>query len=117
MGIRLLRLNNPTMNTGRTTGDSSMASDTVRMPKCSSHSHNSKSRYAVSDLPFPRGGKHVKIWRRSFVPLLLAWAGAHENPFGVNNELCDVVTDVWLRVFPGITLGDSDINILIKVVS
>src|SRR5260221_1590705 len=109
MGIRLLRLNNPTTNTGRTAVDSSMASDTVRKPKRSSHGH--KSRYTVSDLPFPRGGGHVQIWRRSFVPLLLAWAGAHENPFGVNGELCDVVTDIWLRVFPSITLGDSDINI------
>lgn len=122
MGIRLLRLSNSTNNRGRTATASdggaastvnSMSGHIIRMPKRVHHS-GSKRRYTVSDLSLPRGGGH--IWRRSFVPLLLAWAGAHEDPFGANSDLYDVVTDIWSRVFPRITLGVDDTMVLVKVV-
>lgn len=85
------------------------------MPKRVPHSR--KPRYSVSDLPLPRGGGHVQAWKRVFLPSLLAWAGAHEDPFGVNGDLYDVITDIWSGVFPSVTLEQSDIVILQKVVS
>ena len=129
MGIRLLpvRLSdsiNLTRKTARTTAESSTTSrssdlntggDIVRMPKRVPHGR--KPRYTVSDLPLPRGGGHVQIWRRAFLPSLLTWAGAQEDPFGVNGELYDVVTDIWLHTFPGITLKENDVTNLVKVVS
>jgi len=129
MGIRLLpvRLSNSTnltRKTARIIAENSMTSgtsnlntggDIVRMPKRVSHGR--KSRYTVSDLPLPRGGGHVQLWKRAFLPSLLTWAGAQEDPFGVNGELYDVVTDIWLHTFPGITLGESDVTNLVKVVS
>ena len=128
MGISLLPVrpsysNNLTQKTGRTTAESSMTSrrsnlntggDIVRVPKRVPHGR--KARYTVSDLPLPRGGGHVQIWKRAFLPSLLTWAGAQEDPFGVNGELYDVVTDIWLHTFPGLTLEENDITNLVKVV-
>lgn len=99
-------------------GNLNMSGDTVRMPKSVRHSRNArKPRFTISDLPFPRGGRHVQNWKKTFLPLLLAWAGAHEDPFGLNGELYDVVTDIWARVFPSVTLEENDIVILVKVVT
>ena len=94
---------------------SSMTGDIVRVPK--KKHHGRKQGYTVADLPWPRGGQYKKFWRRSFVKLLLAWAGAHEDPFRVNGDLYDVAPNMWKYIFPQIPLGDSDIIILVKVVS
>jgi len=111
-------------NTGRTTangsmtsvmGNLNMSSDTVCMPKRVRHSQ--KPQYTVSDLPFPQGGRHVQNWKKTFLPLLLAWAGAHKDPFRLNGELYNVVMDIWAQVFPSITLEENDIVILVKVVT
>lgn len=78
-----------------------------------------KQDYEVSDLPFPEGSRaHIEAWNIEFVPSLLAWAGAHADPFRVNSELYSVVTHIWGRVFPGIALPDNDNNLLtlVKVV-
>jgi hypothetical protein len=103
------------LNTSCDTGD------IIRKPKRrvrATNAHKSdKTRYTVSDLPLPRGGKHLQIWKKAFIPSLFAWAGAHEDPFVVNGELPDVVTDIWSRVFPGVTLEEDSIVNVVKVVS
>lgn len=123
MGIRILRLENSTSSEGRTTMDnsaasavSSMSGDIVCMPK-SIRRLGRKQRYTVADLPLPRGGGHKQTWRRSFVPLLLSWAGAHEDPFATNGDLHDVVTEIWMDVFPRVGLEVDNIMVLVKVVS
>jgi len=115
MGIGFLpvRLSDST-NTGCSI-TSSTSGDIVRMPKrvpC-----GRKPRYTVSDLPLPQGGRNAQNWKKAFLPSLLAWAGAHEDPFGLNGELYDVVTEIWSTVFPGVPLEENDVTNLVKVVS
>ena len=64
----------------------------------------------------PWGVRYMGPWRRDFVPALIAWAGAHENPFRLNDDLHHVAMDIWSRVFPGDALQDDDITVLVKVV-
>lgn len=116
MGIGFLpvRLSDST-NTGRSTTSSSTSGDIACMPKrvpC-----GRKPRYTVSDLPLPQGGKNAQSWKKAFLPSLLAWAGVHKDPFGLNGELYNVVTQIWLAVFPGVTLEENDVTNLVKVVS
>ncbi|KAI9429346.1 hypothetical protein H4582DRAFT_2089464 [Lactarius indigo] len=48
----------------------------------------------VADLPFP-DRKNSRIWRKSFVPLLIAWAGSQLDPFGTNSkEAREILTGV-----------------------
>ena len=50
-----------------------------------------------------------RIWRRHFVPELLAWAGVQENPFSVNNGIHTEVARIWESLYPRIPLSD-DVN-------
>jgi len=115
MGIGFLpvRLSDST-NTGHST-TSSTSGDIVRMPKCVPCGR--KPQYTVSDLPLPQGGRNAQNWKKAFLPSLLAWAGAHEDPFRLNGELYDVVTEIWSTVFPGVLLEENDVTNLVKVVS
>lgn len=119
MGIRLHRprisdSTNTSSSGSAASTASSMNGDIVRMSK--SVLRGRKRRYTVPDLPFPRGGGHKQTWRRSFVPSLLAWAGAQEDPFGVNGDLYDAVDELWSRIYPQITLEDDAIMVVVKVV-
>ena len=78
---------------------------------------NIKQEYMISDLPFPLAdsGEYIKRWHKDFVPSLLAWAGAHGDPFRVKSELFTAVPHIWERIFCGIRLYD-DVNSLITVV-
>ena len=76
-----------------------------------------KQKYKVIDLPLPENSAYFEKWRKSFVPSLLAWAGANEDPFKVNNELYSAVPHIWKRVFPGLKLADIDLLTVVKVVS
>jgi hypothetical protein len=93
-----------------------MTGDIIRVPKKDKNCRRRKQRYTVADLPFPRGGKFPQIWRKVFVPNLLAWAGSQDDPFGTNGQVNTEVTNIWKRVFPSIPLKDTDTNILIYVV-
>jgi len=83
--------------------------------------HPLKMRYTQVDLPFPP--VHVieclYRWRTSFLPSLLSWAGAQDDPFGTNCRLAAVsfseeVVKIWERVYPDIPLlDDSDNSTLI----
>ena len=78
---------------------------------------NIKQEYMISDLPFPLAdsGEYIKRWHKDFIPSLLAWAGAHEDPFRVKSELFTAVPHIWECVFCGIRLY-NDVNSLITVV-
>jgi len=100
-----------------TGGTSTLSSDTIRPPE-----HNRrgiKQIYKVIELPFPEieDSPYFTTWSKCFVPSLLTWAGAHEDPFRANSELYAVVPHIWKRVFPGITLMNGDLFTLVKVVS
>jgi hypothetical protein len=109
MPIRLPRLTTPS--------GGSLSGDIVRMPK-QGHTERRKQRYTTSDLPLPRGGGHIQVWRRRFVPSLLAWAGTQSDPFGITgNKHWDAnVVDIWEFIFPNIVLQSDDMVILKKVV-
>ncbi len=91
----------------------------TRMPEYAQVPHGIKQGYKFSDLPLPedRDGGKLGAWNEKFVPSLLSWVGAHEDPFTVNSELYDVVTHIWDRIFPDITLLNKDLRTLVKVVS
>jgi hypothetical protein len=77
-----------------------------------------KQNYRLSDLLGEGGRGQVEAWNNGFVPSLLAWAGAHTDPFRVNSELYHVVVPIWERVFPDVSLFDDDNTLvtLVKVV-
>ncbi|KAI9429431.1 hypothetical protein H4582DRAFT_2065259 [Lactarius indigo] len=51
----------------------------------------------VADLPFP-DRKNSRIWRKSFVPLLIAWAGSQLDPFGTNSKVREEAEVVWSNI-------------------
>jgi hypothetical protein len=106
--------------TPSTTTEGSLTGDIVRVPrrpktKCDSKSQTDKPRrYTVADLPLPPG--EALRWRDHFVPLLLSWAGAQKDPFGVNQLLRSEVAQIWERIFPKAKLKESDVPVLLKTV-
>lgn len=115
MNVRLVRLPTPSVTTGTVT-EGSMTGDIIRVPRRDKNSRRQKQRFAVADLPFPRGGSYIQTWRKTFIPNLLAWAGSQDDPFGTNGQVHLEVTKIWERVFPDIHLRDTDLDILIYVV-
>ena len=91
-----------------TTGDS----DSVK------YSRRRKVRPAMRDLPFPRGAIYVQLWRNTFVPALLAWAGAQEDAFGTNGKLESMgqIGVIWENIYPDIALNDKELKIVVNVV-
>jgi len=112
MHVRLVKLTEPSATTST---EGSLTGDIIRVPRRDKNSRR-KQRYTVADLPFPRGGRYTQIWRKVFVPNLLAWAGSQDDPFGANGQVHTEVTNIWKRVFPSILLKDTDLDILIYVV-
>ena len=79
-----------------------------------------KMRYTQADLPFPptRIIECLFRWQTSFLPSLISWAGAQDDPFGTNSRLAaasfsEEVVKIWECIFPDIPLDDSDDNTLI----
>ncbi|KAH9016817.1 hypothetical protein EDB85DRAFT_2155619 [Lactarius pseudohatsudake] len=73
-----------------------------------------RKKTMVTDLPFP-DGKIGPIWRKSFVPSLIAWAGSQPDPFGVNSKVKGEAEVVWGRVFPAAALDKEAREILMGV--
>jgi hypothetical protein len=88
----------------------------IALPKPEHFPRGLKQHYKLSDLHL-QGGNHIKTWKTSFVPSLLAWAGAHDNPFKANTELYVAVGHIWGCTFPAIMLLDDKLLALVKVVS
>jgi hypothetical protein len=67
-----------------------------------------------------QGGDYLHQWRTSFIPSLLSWAGAQDDPFGTNCRLAmnlsDEVVNIWERVYPGSKLDDDGKLIVLFVV-
>jgi hypothetical protein len=82
------------------------------------HPRSRKIRPAIRDLPFPRGGIYIQLWRTSFVPSLLAWAGAQVDAFGINGKLESMkqIGVIWRSVFPDLKLDNEEENIVVYVV-
>ncbi|KAI0293133.1 hypothetical protein B0F90DRAFT_1822345 [Multifurca ochricompacta] len=79
-------------------------------PKCP------RRRYLVTDLPFPHGSAHRRVWRKTFVPTLIMWAGSIEDPFGANNRVEGIIKDIWCLVYPDIPLGPKEMQITLGVI-
>jgi hypothetical protein len=69
-------------------------------------------------LPFfpPITGNHgcYRIWHSHFIPELLAWAGAQENPFDVHSGIHTEVTRIWECLYPSVRLSD-DLNTILTI--
>jgi hypothetical protein len=64
-----------------------------------------KEKYTLASLPFPRGAEtmsYTREWRKSFKSTLIHWAATLKDPFGTNAVMGDIVTEVWMAVFPSI---------------
>jgi hypothetical protein len=128
MRIRLLELMDSSSSAISIASSSAVGStlsrggDTIRPPEHTRH--GIKQIYKIIELPFPEfpcpelaDFPYFEMWYKSFVPSLLTWAGAHEDPFRANSELYTAVPHIWERVFPRITLLNYDLFTLVKVVS
>ncbi|KAH9017259.1 hypothetical protein EDB84DRAFT_1629141 [Lactarius hengduanensis] len=73
-----------------------------------------RKKTMVTDLPFP-DRKIGPIWRKSFVPSLIAWAGSQPDPFGANSKVEGEAEVVWGRVFPAAALDKEACEILMGV--
>jgi len=118
----------PAKSQGQTNGDHNGSSDdsydsSDDSPGSSDNSSDDSSDSADKsddddqDLPLLWGRKLSEAWRRHFIPSLIAWAGAQENPLVISGDLDDVVADIWSQIFPRVVLDCDDIAILVKVVS
>jgi len=67
------------------------------------------------DLPLPRLEHHLR-WGKVFLPLLYAWAGSLNDPFGMNGKMANKVEIIWMHVFPDVVLKEADKPVVIKVV-
>jgi hypothetical protein len=114
MQVRLTKLT--TATPPPTSTDGSLTGDIIRVPRHDKNGRHRKQRYTIADLPFPRGGKYTQYWRKIFVPNLLAWAGSQDDPFGANARVHLELANIWKRVFPDITLKETDMDILTYVV-
>jgi hypothetical protein len=93
-----------------------MTGDIIRVPRHDKNARQRKQRYTIADLPFPRGGKYNQVWRKVFIPKLLAWAGSQDDPFGANARVHVESANIWKQVFPNIVLKETDEDILTYVV-
>lgn len=83
-----------------------------------------KEKYTLASLPFPRGAESISYsreWRKSFKPTLIHWAATLKDPFGTNAVMGDILTEVWMAVFPSIAnevvVGSPSRQAIIHLVS
>jgi hypothetical protein len=55
-----------------------------------------------------------RIWQSHFIPKLLAWARAQENPFDVYSGIHTEVNHIWECLYLSIPLSD-DFNITLTI--
>lgn len=106
MGVNISQVSQPSTPMAKSGNDSN-----------NSNNHGTrKKKYAVSDLPFSKWSIDSRKWRTHFVPLLIAWAGTQEDPFGTNSQMANKVTALWQRIYPAIVLNDARTVIILAVV-
>jgi hypothetical protein len=74
-----------------------------------------RQKVTIADLPFP-GGKNSQVWRKFFIPPLIAWAGSQLDPFGTNSRVDGEAAVIWKRVFPAVSLQPDARELLRSVV-
>lgn len=89
--------------------------------------HLPKPRYTQANLPFPyecytdgQGGDCLLRWQSYFIPALLSWARAQDDPFGMNGHLVnflDKVSNIWEHIYLESRLDDDSKLIVLCVVS
>jgi len=72
----------------------------------------SKEKVTLGDLPYEQNKKNVQTWRNIFVPALLRWAGAQEDPFGTNSLIKEIVPHMWGSIFPQYALDEHGLSIV-----
>ncbi|KAL6299215.1 hypothetical protein BKA93DRAFT_830090 [Sparassis latifolia] len=62
------------------------------------------------DLPFPAHGKHLLLWQRKFIPVLISWAATLPDPFGSNShsDFKSTVKSIWTKIFIGLPELDDN---------
>lgn len=98
-------------------GPSDHASNSSSDAPGSSYDALERLRAVPHDVSQLFDGKFDEIWGRDFIPLLIAWAEAREDPFSVRNGLYAAVFNIWSQIFPRVMLDGDDITMLAEVVS
>jgi hypothetical protein len=98
-------------------GSSDDSSDSSSDASISSYDALEGLRIVPQDLSQLLHTKLDETLERDFIPLLIAWAGAKEDPFNVQNGLYAAVTNIWSQIFPRIVLNGDNITMLANVVS
>ncbi|KAH9979278.1 hypothetical protein BGW80DRAFT_1276341 [Lactifluus volemus] len=76
-----------------------------------------KPKYVMTDLPFPAVDKdnYMEMWRKTFIPSLLSWAGQQADPFGTNGRMRGPVSVIWSTTFPDVLLEERGLEIVLTV--
>jgi hypothetical protein len=69
----------------------------------------------VADLPFV-GDRITQIWRKDIIPMLVAWAGSQEDPFGTNSQAKSEAVSISKLLFPATKLDKNRCAIMMGVV-
>ena len=97
-------------------GPSDHSSNSLSDASGSSHDALGVLRAVPQDVSRLLGGILDVTWGRDFVPLLIAWAGAKEDPFSIKNGLYAAVANIWSQIFPRVVLNGDAITMLADVV-
>jgi hypothetical protein len=108
MGVRFYNVTQVNLSS---TGDSDATVNNV-----TSSTHTPREKVTLSDLPYQQNKANIQAWHNAFVPALLRWAGAQEDPFGTNSKITEVVHTLWGRIFPNNVLNKNGLSTMEAVV-
>jgi len=116
MGVALMKIASPSSSsTAGGTASNGQNSESAR-------TRNTKLRISKAYLPavFPlclERAEYVRRYDKIFVPCLLSWAGAQDDPFGTNGKLnTDVLSQLCQCIYPGVEIEPDGLEILQGIV-
>ena len=68
-----------------------------------------KPCYNNSDLPFKNHSQDLTTWRNKVLPLIIDWAGSHDDPFAIGTDpsFKTIVKQFWNESFPTMEPTDA----------
>ncbi|KAH9955567.1 hypothetical protein BC827DRAFT_871237 [Russula dissimulans] len=116
MGLRLERI-----TSGESSNNSSLSTAGETGNKDSGRGRNNKPRFSKSSLLIlfqssPNHRQYSHGWGKDFVPYLLSWAGAQDDPFGTNGQMDTALLAIWEPVYPEVKISGKGLEILQGIV-
>ena len=80
-----------------------MLTSLLRTAPTTNHKNVCKQKFTTLDLLYPPGGKNLDNCKL-LNTMVVSWAGAQEDPFGMNSALNKEIDALWGSVFQNSTL-------------